>query len=337
MTLSKKVQELQAINPPLDVGEINRRLQEWKATQSIVEETVEIEGNSNDLPLTDAVVDQENVASENTDLQSTDGSLVSLNLDSNVNLIEDEYLTLGADIIYAPNTNNGRGLMQQGLQSIVNNMEDFNGNVTELNYFTRPSTPTDADGNVSFIDPNYVAGDQNPAQFGKTEGMYPGGIDAELTILDDGTSSFKRQEYDPLKSLGGLLGLFTGGGFQDDYDNDEDTYTNYDALYDSETFNFLGIGALPKDQIGTNPVSQVVLNYSNNFRGNTTKNNLLEVSVQNIRKRYENEQTNLTINNELKTTTLPELINKNTVKYLILQKKTKEQDYKRNLILCLME
>ena len=74
-------------------------------------------------------------------------------------------------------------------------------------------------GNVSFIDPNYVAGDQNPAQFGKTEGMYPGGIDAELTILDDGTSSFKRQEYDPLKSLGGLLGLFTGGGFQDDYDN----------------------------------------------------------------------------------------------------------------------
>ena len=43
MTLNEKVQELQAINPPLDGGEINKRLQEWKKQSAKTEVDPEVE------------------------------------------------------------------------------------------------------------------------------------------------------------------------------------------------------------------------------------------------------------------------------------------------------
>jgi hypothetical protein len=53
MTLNEKVQELQAINPPLDGGEINRRLQEWKNAGFLLDDQMEIKSN----PLVEDVKD----------------------------------------------------------------------------------------------------------------------------------------------------------------------------------------------------------------------------------------------------------------------------------------
>ena len=53
MTLLEKVQELQAVNPPLDGSEINRRLQEWKGSGFLLDDQMKIKSN----PLVENVED----------------------------------------------------------------------------------------------------------------------------------------------------------------------------------------------------------------------------------------------------------------------------------------
>ena len=139
MTLNEKVQELQAINPPLDGGEINKRLQEWKNAGFLLDDQIEIKSN----PLVEDVED--NLAklndsadavpvvesNENLESQSAPGLLDSLeslkfNLDTpKITSVDPETKETVTDAIATPPVTDVDLPIRQVPEEYLNVQKDF--------------------------------------------------------------------------------------------------------------------------------------------------------------------------------------------------------------------
>ena len=84
MTLLEKVQELQAVNPPLDGSEINRRLQEWKGSGFLLDDQMKIKSN----PLVENVEDNLAKLNDSADVVPVVGSNENLELQSAPGLLD---------------------------------------------------------------------------------------------------------------------------------------------------------------------------------------------------------------------------------------------------------
>ena len=84
MTLLEKVKELQAVTPPLDGSEINRRLQEWKGSGSLLDDQMKIKSN----PLVENVEDNLAKLNDSADVVPVVGSNENLELQSALGLLD---------------------------------------------------------------------------------------------------------------------------------------------------------------------------------------------------------------------------------------------------------